>query len=796
VAMCRVGAVALMVCLTTTVWAQMAGTPGKADLAVASGGKSSATIVVSPAAGESEKLAAADLAKYIGLMCGAAPAIADTPQAIQAALKADAPLLLVGAEALKAKPELRSRLDKVAKPEPLLRADAIVLLREGNRVCLAGTNDESHYYAVADLLRRWGCRWFVPTDFGECIPESPSLKVGDLDAAYAPPFEIRTYWISWVGDNAGAREFKRRNMMTHGVGVPNGHALGQYVKGLGKDAFHIPISEPSTAQHVAAQLEPKFAKGDYIMLGMEDGVYQSDSPRDKELMALQWDKYFMKPAVTDAFMELYNNVARTLLAKHPDSTSKIGFLAYSNMTLPPVRKVVAEKPLVAYLAPIDIDPIHGMDDPQSPPRQEYKAMLTGWAKVMQKRLAIYDYDQGMLVWRDIPNPLVPRAIQSDIRHYRDAGILGVDTESRNAIATIFTNLYLRARLLWDPDEDPDALLAEFYPAFYGPMAKPMADYWGAILKAWDETIVTEHEYFVIPAIYTPERVATLRSKLEEAERLAKPLAAKADASRNEKLYLQRMRFTRLSFNILDAYVAMAHAAATEADYKAAAAAGDRGLAARQAMADLGGIFTTTKLEGDGYPWWPGEVRQYKELLAFTDGTKGTLLAKLPLEWAFRRDPTNVGLERKYATAPVDLADWKARSAALTLDSRKDYPDQWEMLRTDLYMQAQGIRHPDRQSFTGHAWYRTDVELAADQAKAPVHTRFPGLFNECWLYVNGVEVAHRKVNPIWWYNDYRFEWDVDLAGKLRPGANTLALRLHCPHHFGGMFRRPFLYYVAK
>ncbi|UCF41787.1 MAG: DUF4838 domain-containing protein, partial [Gemmatimonadota bacterium] len=421
---------------------------------VAASGKTDATVVVAPDAGTSEKLAAADLARYIGLMSGATPKVAG-PEA----LGSKDPLLVVGAEALKAKPELKARLAKVAKQAPLLRADAIVLLREGSRVYLAGTNDESHYYAAAELLRRWGCRWFMPTDFGECIPERPTLTVGDLDYAYAPPFEIRSYWISWIGDNTGARDFKRRNMMTHGVGVPCGHALGQYVKGVGKDAFHIPISDPATAQHVARQLEPKFAKGEPIMLGMEDGVYQSDSPLDKELMALQWDKYFLKPAVTDAFMVFYNNVARALLAKHPNSTSKIGFLAYSNMTLPPVRKVVAEKPLVAYLAPIDIDPIHGMDDPQSPPRQEYKAMLYAWAKVMQKRLAIYDYDQGMLVWRDLPNPLVPRAIQCDVRHYRDAGILGVETESRNAIATIFTNLYLRARLFWNPDEDTDALFA-------------------------------------------------------------------------------------------------------------------------------------------------------------------------------------------------------------------------------------------------------------------------------------------------------------------------------------------------
>ena len=38
-----------------------------------------------------------------------------------------------------------------------------------------------------------------------------------------------------------------------------------------------------------------------------------------------------------------------------------------------------------------------------------------------------------------------------MQHYRKAGILGVDTESRNALATVFLNLYLRAALMWDPD---------------------------------------------------------------------------------------------------------------------------------------------------------------------------------------------------------------------------------------------------------------------------------------------------------------------------------------------------------
>ena len=119
-----------------------------------------------------------------------------------------------------------------------------------------------------------------------------------------------------------------------------------------------------------------------------------------------------------------------------------------------------------------------------------------------------------------------------------------------------------------------------------------------------------------------------------------------------------------------------------------------------------------------------------------------------------------------------------------------------MIRSDLYAQAQGIRHPDRQSCTGYLWYRTDVELTAGQADGAPHIRFPGLFNECWLYINGKEVAFRKQGKLWWLNDYRFKWDVDLSGKLKAGRNIIALRCNCEHHFGGMFRVPAAVFVPR
>ncbi|MCQ4188892.1 DUF4838 domain-containing protein, partial [Methylocystis sp. NLS-7] len=146
------------------------------------------------------------------------------------------------------------------------------------------------------------------------------------------------------------------------------------------------------------------------------------------------------------------------------------------MFLPPARAIVLEPSLYGTLAPIDIDPVHPMDDPQSPPKQQYHTILEQWAKLLQGRLTIYDYDQSMLLWRDLPNPS-HQAFQRDVKLYRDIGVLGFTTESRMALATTVTNFYLRGRLMWNPDEDVEALLDDFYGKFFGPAEKPMRDYW-------------------------------------------------------------------------------------------------------------------------------------------------------------------------------------------------------------------------------------------------------------------------------------------------------------------------------
>lgn len=767
------------------------GVAHAADLVIAEGGKTSATIVVSAQAGKWEKLAAAELSRVITLMTGATVPVGQTA--------GTGPVIHVGSAALAAMPALQQALTAAAKPSPLVRADAIVMRRDGQQVYLAGSNDESHYFAVSRLLQDWGCRWYVPTDFGECIPERATLTLGALDRAYAPPFEIRHYWLSWSGDGTGADEFRRRNFMTETSMAGMGHALGHYTDKLvppGKTMFNVPLSELATAEAVAARIDAEYAKGvPGISLAIEDGNYTSESPRDRQLQAGIDDKFALQPSTTDAMMTLYNNVARIMRARHPNSPTKIGGMAYANVTIPPQQVTAIEPNVVMWLAPIDIDPNHGMDDVDSPPKQEYRAMLQRWAQLTSGRLAIYDYDQGQLVWRDLPNPS-HHAFAQDVKHYRAAKVLGIGTESRGATATTFLNLYFRGQLMWDPDADVSAMLAEFYPAFYGPAAKPMAAYWGALYGAWAGTLSTEHEFPVAPAIYTPDLLALMKQQLALAQQALAPLRDKPMPSRNEKLYLDRLRFTELSFAVIDGYMAMVQAAAGRSDFAAAIAAGERGLAAREQLTVMNPTFTTYKAIGEGGPaWWPGEVEYMRELAALTGGAKGTLVAATPLTWAFRRDPHDTGLARGWYLHDADLAWWKAEGAKLSPAARLGDPQSWEELRTDVYLQGQGIRHADRQSYTGHYWYQTTLDLTAEQIAGPLHLMFPGLFNQCWLYVGDELVAHRPYPEPWWRNDYRFAWDVDIAGKLKPGKNRITLRGLCPLHFGGMFRRPFVYRVT-
>ena len=187
------------------------------------------------------------------------------------------------------------------------------------------------------------------------------------------------------------------------------------------------------------------------------------------------------------------------------------------------------------------------------------------------------------------------------------------------------------------------------------------------------------------------------------------------------------------------------------------------------------------------PWLAGEVQQYAEFKALTDGTKGRLVARLPLNWLFKVEkplPADWRYEGPEGPTPRGDDSLARKQPSAT--------DGWRTVRSDLYLQGQGVIAADGQSHLGHYWYRSQLKLTASDVSRKLRLMFPGLLNEAWLYVNGNLVSHRNYKEPWWRTDYRFEWDVDISNYVHSGINEIALRGFNPHHKGGIFRRPFLY----
>jgi len=96
-------------CLSAT-----AGSPAASELVIAKDRASDAVIVRAPGAGPHERLAAEDLPNISKYDRAKLP-IADTSEAVAAALASRRPLLIVGEQALLAKPDLRASLAAVIK---------------------------------------------------------------------------------------------------------------------------------------------------------------------------------------------------------------------------------------------------------------------------------------------------------------------------------------------------------------------------------------------------------------------------------------------------------------------------------------------------------------------------------------------------------------------------------------------------------------------------------------------------------------------------------------------------------
>jgi len=105
---------------------------------------------------------------------------------------------------------------------------------------------------------------------------------------------------------------------------------------------------------------------------------------------------------------------------------------------------------------------------------------------------------------------------------------------------------------------------------------------------------------------------------------------------------------------------------------------------------------------------------------------------------------------------------------------KDYPgDQWETIRTDLYFRRKACVFQTSKVSSAICGIARMCNFQR-RRRARHRTSVFRLFNNCELYVDGVEVAKREIKDLWWLNDYRSSGTCRCKIACKPAA----MRLHC------------------
>lgn len=164
-----------------------------------------------------------------------------------------------------------------------------------------------------------------------------------------------------------------------------------------------------------------------------------------------------------SLLRLVNEVAKAVKRKHPDVM--VGTLAYLYSRKPP-KKTRPRDNVQIQLCSYEACQFHALNDPQCKSNASFADDLRGWAKICDN-IYIWHY---VVSFR---NYLVPCAnyfhLGEDIRFLIAHNVKGIMAQGAwNARGGEFADLrnYILGHMMWDPTQNPDALMKEFLTLHY------------------------------------------------------------------------------------------------------------------------------------------------------------------------------------------------------------------------------------------------------------------------------------------------------------------------------------------
>jgi hypothetical protein len=337
--------------------------------------------------------------------------------------------------------------------------------------------------ALYALLDRWGCRWVMVGELGECIPKVRKLTVpvGTLE-----PKVYNDFSVDSSGSGSVYTEFYARNQ----AGFLNWTTMQHYwLYALPPEKYF--GTHPEWYSLIAGKRQPKqlctsnpeviaeMIKAANTFLGAgENRVCFPMDPMDgidfcqcDNCRALDVPGQFTNgaPSVTDRVLRFANQVAAGIRDEFPDRY--VGFYAYWTHVDPPLRERPAPNVIVG-LTRMNNCLLHLTPRPTCP-TSNFAKLVRAWQK-LTPNVTAYEYDPiswtGSLpcpIWLDMGRSLKTMLVDLGVKgSYSDMGVLPASQ------AGIFLNRYLPLRIKVNPNQKPEAVLGDMCQAFFGPEKSP------------------------------------------------------------------------------------------------------------------------------------------------------------------------------------------------------------------------------------------------------------------------------------------------------------------------------------
>ncbi len=365
----------------------------------------------------------------------------------------------------------------------------------GHLVILSTSKTRGTLYGVYELLEKYGgCRWYAK--FFSVIPKRKTWAIPDLNETQRPAFVMREpfWWGMFDGDFAARCKVNGNRMQLtekHGGKIRFGAGLFVHTffrlmppSEFFKDhpEYYSEINGKRRADHTQLCLtNPNVVR---IMTERVLAKIRSD-PTAKLFSVSQndWRGYCTCPkckAMDDregshagTLIHFVNQVAEAVEKEFPNVW--IETLAYQYTRTPP-KHVKPRHNVVPRLCTIECDFSQPLD--KSPYAQNVKFVqdMRGWAAITDK-LYVWDYTTNFLHYIG-PHPNF-NCLQGNAKFFRDNGVVGLfEQGAYQTPHAEFAELraWILAKLLWNPDQDIEALYDDFFNGYYGPAAKVVRQY--------------------------------------------------------------------------------------------------------------------------------------------------------------------------------------------------------------------------------------------------------------------------------------------------------------------------------